>query len=1035
MKLWNRLFEKNTKKAAQNNDGNSMVLVLVSVALVMLVLSMIFVMMYMQFKMLKLGRQSKDNFYYIEEVLDEIRVGVGNESVQQLKYAYDDTVAMVVYYDTHQQKYMSVSSETAENIMDNKFFNNIDKTFNIGNADLQSKLLSYVKNYDASNNCVNIYAEDVSGNVKQLAPATISFGTDFKLKKITSKSPVTTLGYSITDITVSRVDEKGNDQSITTDITIYPPEEAMNFLGTGSDLENIFTYAMVADYGVVIGATPTDAGTLAEQQSNVRVAGNMYAAKDTRNNGIYGATVSGSVAASGEESLTLANSKVGGTGTTDDSLYSGLFVTGPGTYLNLQSDIVSVSGSIAANRGAEINSNKKNSHRTNTAMSTVWAENIVTTGKLDAKSGPKIHLNAQACLSDDLELNADYSDVALDGVFIGYNYDSVDEMSGVTSEFDDPLTKTKRKSHTKSSAIVINGKHSSLDMTELSKLIVSGKSYIDMVGSNAVKNDKTTDYDIRTGESIMTKGTQLVYRVLESMDIDSTLPVIRDIKTVKTGDSAEGKEKVTDDRVKVSGTQTLTTPVPTYYMGKFLMYQFFKKKGYEIYKDKADDFNAKYKSWSTVTEDTYKKAWGDLSSYGTASSYYPMLQDIMAFYFPTGNAIESTISDSGVISYAKNANDTTEVTDCYGNKYTIPKNEGTVAISTSLNTTTGKYEAATSLSRYGFITAGADNNLINLVKTTVSSGNATDPDYNDYYYYQFYDEASKEQFILDFAAYTADKDTQKELGYSIKDVTSLDLFDSSLVTLPDEKSGAKYYTRGVTTVLEANATSYKLIPSKKSTLNMDTTDVMTLYDEKVEMAKVFKCYFPKSETYVTQSHKDIAEELYSAGQRTADGKVTYTNTQNLAIAGDNISPLTNPDCININWKLVKEKNLKGVELTGYPGAKVWVSDEDLVIDGKSKEKIKGIVLCQGNVTLKDVSQFTGTIICAGKLYIVGNTEFYTDEQMCNTMIQNDTDNQIRTCFFLPALVEDNDDDAVGVSVSSIKYTDIVGYANWKKNAK
>ena len=107
-------------KLKKDNKGSSFVLVIVSVALIMILVAILFVMIMMQYRMVALNRQSKDNFYYLEEVLGEIRAGVGNESVNQLKTAYDETVEMVVHYDTNQQKYLSVSSDAATNIMKNK---------------------------------------------------------------------------------------------------------------------------------------------------------------------------------------------------------------------------------------------------------------------------------------------------------------------------------------------------------------------------------------------------------------------------------------------------------------------------------------------------------------------------------------------------------------------------------------------------------------------------------------------------------------------------------------------------------------------------------------------------------------------------------------------------------------------------------------------------------------------------------------------------------------------------------------------------
>ena len=89
--------ERTGKPLMSNNKGSSFVLVIVSVALIMILIAILMAMMIVQGKMMQLGRQTKGNFYYLEEVLEQMRKGVGNESIKQLKTAYDDTVSMVVF--------------------------------------------------------------------------------------------------------------------------------------------------------------------------------------------------------------------------------------------------------------------------------------------------------------------------------------------------------------------------------------------------------------------------------------------------------------------------------------------------------------------------------------------------------------------------------------------------------------------------------------------------------------------------------------------------------------------------------------------------------------------------------------------------------------------------------------------------------------------------------------------------------------------------------------------------------------------------
>lgn len=999
--LMSRRQQKKNNGRQGDNRGSSFVLVMVSIALIMILVAIVFTMMIIQFKMLSLGRQSKDNFYYLEEVLEEMRVGVGNESVNQLKKAYDETVSMVVMYDTNQDKYLSVSADAAKGILNSKFLNYIKQYFDINDAYLAELLLSYVKD-------VNTVA-GADGSYVTNDGVSIRFGSKFDCEEVMTANPASVVGYVIKDITVTRTDKKGNEQSITTDISIYPPEDALNFLGSTTDLENVFTYAMVADYGVeVSGGSTTD----------VRVAGNVYAASDMRNNGIYKASIDGT----GK----LTGSQRGGDGRTSASAYSGIFVTDAGTSLNLQSDILSVNGSIAANDGATINGNRKSDDSSQTTMANLWADNIATLGD----SGSSIYMQAQCSLSDDLELNSDKSDVTLAGHYYGYNYAAEEEYSTAVSgeaTVKNQISSVAGKTHTNSSAIMINGEDSKLDLSKLRIMVVNGRSYIDLVAENDASGDasavKNTDVDIKTAESISSKGTQLVYRVLDSRAINTSLSPL----------DTEGTKQVGAD------TDKLSTKVPTYNMIKFLTYQFIKDGGYRIYQSKEGNdlrkkrnANGDYTSednstWDDIDEDSFDDVWKDIKSNGTNSKYY---NDIMLVYFPTDKVIVAkTKGDgsydrnaAGQIKYTLKSQGRVKVNDAYNNVYQIWKNDNSmnpddVALVTKTDAT--QKLVVEGINRYGFVTVGKNYNLISLVKTVV--GKSKDV----YYYYQFYDEAAKTEFVLDYAEFTKADGT-------IDDVTSLDTFSSELMELPDEDENT-VYTRGLSTILNSTTKEYELKPASTNT-NYDEPELMNLYQEKVQKSNVYKCYFPKSEASITTAQQSIAQGLYTLGTRTK-------NPYGYNTKGKDISPLSNPNCVEINWSQVAAKEVvnggSGAELEGYTGARVWISTGDIVIKGSNLPgaTASGIVLCQGNVTFENVKEFTGTIICAGKLYIKGATKFYADDQMCNAMIENDKTNMIRTCFGLKEFKADNDNSDKAKSISSIEYTDLVGFENWLKNGE
>ncbi len=1005
------------KKRLQNkkldDHGSSFVLVLVSIALVMILVAAIFVMIFVQYRMLELNRQTKDNFYYLEEVLDELRVGIGNESVVQLKKAYDETVSMVVSYDTDQEKYMSVSSDTASNIMNTKFLNYIKTAYaDDSSSDLVNKLLSYVQNVDVNpQNGAYVTNDDVS----------IRFGTDalsYKCEPIMSNNPVQVIGYTMKNITVSRVDDKGNNQSITTDITIYPPEEDMDFIGSGIDIENIFTYSMVADYGLQVEA--------AGAKNEVRIVGNIYAANDMRDNGLYEGTVSNvgvSGDASGAFTRRVTPSGTRPTGATDDSKYSGIFVTGNDASLNLQSDIVAVNGSIAVNDGASINLNNRAEDSIQSSQAIVWANNIVTLGT----EGGKISVNAQTSLSDDLELNADKSDVEIAGMYYGYNYASEEEYQlGITNDdtlsngktvdrtyhqYGDQVSASTGKTHTNSSAIIVNGEKSKLNLSKLSEMVINGRSYIDLVSENKDVTDKDglTDYDIKTAESISAKGLQLVYRVLEPRSINNKITTLDTI-----GTDVVGNEKIADK-------------VPTYDMIKYLTWRFFKDEANKIYANQSAENELADTNWQ---DKNYEDVWAAIESEGAGCEYY---KDIMDFYFPKDKVIVAKTTAGGdysathnYINYKKVDNTKIDVTDCYGHKYKIWANQGSVP--TQLDGT-DKSKATKSASRYGFLTVGKDYNQISLVKAVV--GKKKDV----YYYYQFYDDALKEQFVLDYEKYCEDQDV------AVEDVSSIETFPSDSIELPDADVKT-VYTRGISTAIKAAAKNYTFKPSQSNS-KYTPVELMNLYEDKVKKANVFKCYFPKNEAAITVAQVNAAQEMFNTGTRPAT-----TSTFKYDTKQNSISPLTNPDCIDLNWaEVVKKQNVsstntKGEVLKGYTGARVWVSTKSFEIDGSDFDDAttSGIIICMGDVTFKNMKSFTGTVIAAGKVYVkgssnAGSTSFFADEQMCNAMIQNDEDNMIRTCFGLKEFASETDEDTTGKSISNIDYTDLVGYENWKKNAE
>jgi len=131
----------------------------------------------------------------------------------------------------------------------------------------------------------------------------------------------------------------------------------------------------------------------------------------------------------------------------------------------------------------------------------IWATNISTQKGSNTTSPTRIKINGKIYVADDLMLNANYSDVTIDGEFYGYSYH--------TAKAD--LAEDEINSAENSSAIIINGTNSKLDMENTDTLLIAGRAYLD-----PSSRDNTSGMEqgkVYTGESLAIKGNQYAYLI------------------------------------------------------------------------------------------------------------------------------------------------------------------------------------------------------------------------------------------------------------------------------------------------------------------------------------------------------------------------------------------------------------------------------------------------------------------------------------------------------------------------------------------
>ena len=133
----------------------------------------------------------------------------------------------------------------------------------------------------------------------------------------------------------------------------------------------------------------------------------------------------------------------------------------------------------------------KNTDLKNDDTSSLWAGDI----KL---SGANITLLGETNVADDINIGGDGSSVTLGGVYNGFGNSITDSN--------------------KSSAILINGTNTSLDLSGIEKITLAGHAYIGTKAKNTQEaGDESAslhnDRDAYTGESIAVKSNQLMYMI------------------------------------------------------------------------------------------------------------------------------------------------------------------------------------------------------------------------------------------------------------------------------------------------------------------------------------------------------------------------------------------------------------------------------------------------------------------------------------------------------------------------------------------
>lgn len=569
-----------TKKKKRLNQGNSFIVVIATISFLAVLVTALLVAVALCYRMKAYEINSRDNFYYLEKAMDEIYEGVGKISMQHLNNAYNETLEVLVYFDPAKESYVTMSDEDANKMMKQSFINKLDTERTSGsgrfrdNTTAATTLMSFIT--PDSNLTITVDDVTMTGDVLTIRNVVLTRKAEYSTVNAAKNADPNKNAAPATYV-----------QSITTDLVISAPEYDVDFTNVGKDVDDLYDFVMISDMGVEITGINTKSV----------INGNVYAAADFYNK-VYNEDSNTAVNSYNATQLSKCD------GVSEKSMYSGFYVSGanvsiiadklvvPGSIAAMNCGEISVVGNITRNASGYAQNWVDTSlagYQDEAGYTQVWADGIVLGGysrKLSgggtAYTGSTIDMKADAYIYDDLEVNATGSEFTLDGAYYGYNYASTDNRT-YSPEFIAAATNRKYLSgvqindgnyigvdgngaaltgqaHYNSSAIVVNGADSVLDLSKTDSIYIAGQAYVELsktatsknveeentgdpstwnnstnateedkkvtvdaysyndksddnyTTTNAIDNNSHTDIqDYRTGEAISVKSNQLAY--------------------------------------------------------------------------------------------------------------------------------------------------------------------------------------------------------------------------------------------------------------------------------------------------------------------------------------------------------------------------------------------------------------------------------------------------------------------------------------------------------------------------------------------
>lgn len=507
-----------------NNQGSSVVMVVAALGFIGIIVGALLMAAGYTYKQKLQDLNARDNFYYVEQAMNEIYAGVGSKTAANMQEAYIYTVENMVYFDLQTGTYKNRTDEQANLMFKEKFMELLSANPDFLDSVIADSLSKYITNSSVVLDASRLYVERIDADL------------DGKVESIIIKNVTLTrtADYNRSQANGSYV------QRLSTDIVIGQPDFNVAFNSTTSGYSNLFQFATVADMGIEVNQT---------SGNTLTIAGNVYAGSDyynkKYNESTYKAGVSdgdktfagnysgedisydhGSVTSKryveGDSPVntyfnsysTLNDPENAGLrdyydGVNQRSANSGIYING--STVSILADTVIVPGTIAVMNSGNLSVYGKSG--TATSESEVWTDNIVLDGtsrKITTQTtageteinyeGATALIRADLFVKDDTEINATGATFQLKGSYYGYGdstaKDERDFIPTVLTEnfqIENADGTVENRGHYNSSAIIVNGEHSLLNLEDTNTIYLAGRSYIEL--SKQVAQTETVESD------------------------------------------------------------------------------------------------------------------------------------------------------------------------------------------------------------------------------------------------------------------------------------------------------------------------------------------------------------------------------------------------------------------------------------------------------------------------------------------------------------------------------------------------------------